>query len=171
MNKQERLNLKKLINENNHQETTELIRKTKHSDKIKEDILKLNNMKVKYTRLIKTNPNEFEMMCKSQCSFLYNNYTDLFNKVRKNEVDLNLLGQFLSILKDIEDGKIDENDGSYKVGSILKKIYIDSAIQQGEKLDAENKKNKKKAKKPEFVKEKKITWSEFKAMQDARNEK
>ena len=57
MNKQERLNLKKLINENNHQETTELIRKTKHSDKIKEDILKLNNMKVKYTRLIKTNPN------------------------------------------------------------------------------------------------------------------
>ena len=52
-----------------------------------------------------------------------------------------MLGQFLSILKDIEDGKLDESDGSYKVGSILKKIYIDSAIQKNENM--EKQKNKK----------------------------
>ena len=169
MNEQERLSLKKLMAENNHQETTELIRKTKHSSLIKEDVLKLNNIKAKYARLAKTNPNEYDMMCKSKCSFLYNNYTDLFNKVKKSEVDLNLLGQFLSILKDIEDGKLDESDGSYKVGSILKKIYIDSAIQKNENM--EKQKNKKKQKKPDFAKEKKISWSEFKAMKDAQTEK
>ena len=169
MNEQERLSLKKLMAENNHQETTELIRKTKHSSLIKEDVIKLNNIKTKYTRLAKTNPNEYDMMCKSKCSFLYNNYTDLFNKVKKSEVDLNLLGQFLSILKDIEDGKLDESDGSYKVGSILKKIYIDSAIQKNENM--EKQKNKKKQKKPDFAKEKKISWSEFKAMKDAQTEK
>ena len=83
MNEQERLSLKKLMAENNHQETTELIRKTKHSSLIKEDVLKLNNIKAKYARLAKTNPNEYDMMCKSKCSFLYNNYTDLFNKSKK----------------------------------------------------------------------------------------
>tara|TARA_Y100000816_G_scaffold267032_1_gene228071 strand:+ start:2799 stop:3308 length:510 start_codon:yes stop_codon:yes gene_type:complete len=169
MNEQERLSLKKLMAENNHQETTELIRKTKHSSLIKEDVLTLNNIKAKYARLAKTNPNEYDMLCKSKCSFLYNNYTDLFNKVKKSEVDLNLLGQFLSILKDIEDGKLDESDGSYKVGSILKKIYIDSAIQKNENM--EKQKNKKKQKKPDFAKEKKISWSEFKAMKGTQTEK
>ena len=89
--------------------------------------------------------------------------------MKKSEVDLNLLGQFLSILKDIEDGKLDESDGSYKVGSILKKIYIDSAIQKNENM--EKQKNKKKQKKPDFAKEKKISWSEFKAMKGTQTEK
>lgn len=170
MNEQERLSLKKLMAENNHQETTELIRKTKHSNKIREDVLLLNQIKAKYTRLAKTNPKEYDMMCKSKCSFLYDNYTDLFNKVKKSEVDLNLLGQFLSILKDIEEGKLDESDGSYKVGSILKKIYIDSAIQKNENAE-KDKKGKKKQKKPEFAKEKKISWAEFKAMKETQTEK
>ena len=157
---EQRLNLKKLINENDGEETTELIRTTKHSDLIKNDVRLLNELKQKYSRLAKTNPNEFSLMCQSKCQFLYNNYTDIFNKVKKSEIDLQHLSQFLSILKDIEEGKIDQHDGSYKVGSILKKIYVDSALQKSNKTD---KRNKKQAKKPEFMKQKNITWAEYKA--------
>ena len=45
MNEKERLNLKKMIGDNETEETTELIRKTKHSALIKNDVETLNNIK------------------------------------------------------------------------------------------------------------------------------
>ena len=99
MNEKERLNLKKMIGENDSEETTDLIRKTKHSDLIKADVENLNNIKRRYERLAKSNPNEFDMLCRSKCKFLFDNYTDIFNKVKKSEIDLKLLSQFLGILK------------------------------------------------------------------------
>ena len=78
----QRLNLKKLVNENDGEETTDMIRKAKHGSLIKEDVKLLNELKVKYARLAKSNPNEFNLLCQSKCSFLYNNYTDIFNKVK-----------------------------------------------------------------------------------------
>ena len=155
----QRLNLKKLVNENDGEETTELIRNAKHSNLIKEDVKLLNDLKVKYARLAKSNPNEFNLLCQSKCNFLYNNYTDIFNKVKKSEIDLQLLSKFLGILKEIEDGKIDQHDGSYQVGTILKQIYVDSALQKSEKID---KRNKKQVKKPSFAKQKNISWAEYK---------
>ena len=38
-----------------------------------------------------------------------------------------MLNNFISCLKEIEDGKVDQNEASVKVGTILKEIYIDSA--------------------------------------------
>ena len=68
------------------------------------------------------------------------------------------MGQFLSILKRIEDGKIDQHEGSFEVGKLLKKIYVDSALKNKESNDKIEKKNKKKA-------PKKITWNQYKKMQ------
>ena len=48
-----------MIGENDSEETTELIRKTKHSDMIKADVENLKNIKRRYERLAKSNPNEF----------------------------------------------------------------------------------------------------------------
>ena len=70
------------------------------------------------------------MLCRSKCKFLYDNYTDIFNRVKKSEIDLNLLSKFLNILKQIEDGNLDQHEASYQVGSILKEIYVDSALQR-----------------------------------------
>ena len=50
MNEKERLNLKKMIGDNETEETTELIRKTKHSALIKNDVETLNNIKRRYER-------------------------------------------------------------------------------------------------------------------------
>jgi hypothetical protein len=42
----------------------------------------------------------------------------------------------LDILKKIEDGQLDQHEGSFMVGTILKDIYVDSALKKAEKLDA-----------------------------------
>ena len=69
------------------------------------------------------------------CSFLYTNYTDIYNKVKNDEIDLPLLNQFLNVLQRIENGEMDQHEGSYFVGKILKEIYIDSALKKADKLD------------------------------------
>jgi len=110
-------------------------------------------------------------MCVSRCTFLFTYYTDLYNRLKAGEIDLNLLTQMIRILREIEDGKLDQHDGSYKVGKILKSIYVDSALKRSEKLDAEQATKEKhlatkaaKTSRP-AIPEKKLTWAEFKAAQ------
>ena len=163
MNSEERLNLQKMINANDVQDQTGLIRESRHSDMIREDIKNMMFLKNKYQRLAKSNPHEFEAMCISKCSFLYNNYTDIFNKVKKDEINLEIMNKFLDVLKKIENGEIDQHDGSYMVGKYLKELYVDSALKKSEKLDAiHNKKKKSEKKQPE---PREISWKEYKTQQ------
>jgi len=159
MNHTDKLNLQKMINTNDVVDCTGNIRNNKHSDLIKEDVQQLLILKKKYARLEKSNPVQFDTMCVSKCQFLFNNYTDIFNKVKKDEIDLDIFGNFLEILKQIEEGKIDQHEGSFKVGKLLKELYIDSALKKAEKLD--------KHKKPDAPtkKAKKISYKDFKNMQ------
>lgn len=159
MNEVERLNLQKMINSNDVEDQTELIREKKHSSLITEDVNRLVELKKKYLRLSKSNPIEFEQMCISRCSFLYNNYTDIFNKVKKDEIDLSILNRFLNVLKQIEEKSIDQHEGSFLVGKFLKEMYIDSALKKSEKLD---KQLKKKEEKEKIVKPKNISWKQYK---------
>ena len=160
MNQSERIQLKKMINDNNVEDMTNDIREKKHSEKIRTDVTRMIALKKKYPRLEKTNPEQFDSMVTSQCSFLFNNYTDIFNRVKKNEINLDTLWQLLNILRRIEDGDVDQHTGSFEVGKLLKKIYIDSAIMKENKIQAKNKKNKKPPAK------KKISWEEYKKMQN-----
>ena len=130
MNSLERINLEKMITTNNVIDETENIRQKKHSRLIKEDVDRLIDLKKKYMRLELSNPNEFEKLCISRCSFLFNNYTDIFNKIKKDELDLLLFDDFLKILKRIENEEIDQHQGSYIVGEILKKLYVDTALRR-----------------------------------------
>ena len=156
MNNLEKLNLQKMINENDIKDETENIRKKKHSSLIREDALRIIELKKKYFRLENTNKNEFDSICINRCKFLFNNYTDIFNKIKKNEIDLNILMKFLDVLKLIEDSKIDQHEASFKIGKYLKELYIDSALKKSEKLDKKNKSDIKN------VKPKNITWKEYK---------
>ena len=69
------------------------------------------------------------------------------------------MSQFLSVLKQIEDGKLGQHEASVQVGRILKKLYIDSALRKADKLDDKHSKSKGKKKK-NMVKN--ISWNEFK---------
>jgi len=55
--------------------------------------------------------------------------------VKKDEIDLSILGRLLGVLKLIEDGKVGQHEASVEVGKLLKQIYIDSALKKSEKLD------------------------------------
>ena len=159
VNESERLQLQKMIAANNAEDNTELIRKSKHSGKIQEQVQLLLQLKRKYPRLQKTNPEQFDKICVSKCAFLFQQYTDILNKVKKDEIDLTILSQFLSVLKQIEDGKLGQHEASVQVGRILKKLYIDSALRKADKLDDKHSKSKGKKKK-NMVKN--ISWNEFK---------
>ena len=158
----DKLNLNKMINANNVEDCTEEIRQKKHSQLIRDDVTRLITLKQKYSRLAQSNPLQFDTMCVSQCSFLFNHYMDIFNKVKKDEMNLQTLHQLLDVLKKIEDGQLDQHAGAFEVGKLLKSMYIDGALLKAEKIDKKTgKKMERSAANPK--KEKKITWAEYKA--------
>ena len=53
----------------------------------------------------------------------------------KGELDLTITTKLLTVLKLIEDDKVDQHEGSVMVGKILKELYIDSVNKQTENLD------------------------------------
>jgi|UniRef100_A0A6C0CXL4 hypothetical protein len=158
MNDLERLNLQKMIQANDAENNTHLIRNLKHSKLILNDVDELLKIKKQNPRLAKSNPDVFDKMCISKCQFLFNNYTDIFNKVKKDEIDLNILVRLLNVLHSIEEGQVDQHEGSFEVGKLLKQIYIDSALKKADKLEEKYSDKKGERKKPE----EKITWKQFK---------
>ena len=153
-----RLQLQRMIKENNVEETTGKIRNLKHSTKIRSDIDQYLSLKRKYPRLIKTHKDQFKEMARKKCAFICKNYMNLFNRLLADELDLKILAAFLTILRRIEDGEIDQHEGSFEVGKLLKELYVDSALRRESKHD---KKKKKKAKR----RAKNITWGDYKRLQ------
>jgi|LauGreSBDMM110SN_4_FD.fasta_scaffold81468_1 hypothetical protein len=126
---QERLDLKKMLKESDAPDNTDYIRRVKHSVKIRDDIRKLD-------KLIKTLPKEeLESVGKETAPFLFETYPDLFHKVISEEIDLAIMSRLLTVLKLIEDGKVDQHEGSVMVGKILKELYVDSTLKKCKKMD------------------------------------
>ena len=113
---------------------TEQIRKLKHSSILKQEITELLILKEKY----RENCDELLNESILKCNFLYNNYTDIYNRIKKDEIVIRLLFHFIHVLSQIEEGLIDQHDGSYLIGKLLKEIYVDSALKKADKLDKEN---------------------------------
>lgn len=135
LNNSDRLQLQQMIKANDVEDKTGLIRTTKHSEQIRAEVKKLHELKKKHAELAKSDPTELDNICISNCSFLFERYTDIYNKVFKDEIDLNILDKFLDALKDIEDGNADQHEASVKVGKYLKELYVDSALKKTEKND------------------------------------
>jgi hypothetical protein len=60
------------------------------------------------------------------------------------------------VLKNIEDGGVDQHEASFLVGTLLKELYIDSALKKAEKLDKETE-----TEQPKRL-ENNISWKEYK---------
>jgi len=157
LSESERLNLKRLINDSECEDNTEHIRKVKHSVLIRDDIRKLDTLKNTEAALKQSDFEKFKEKCSTEASFLYNNYTDIFNKMVNDELDLTIMTKMLVILKLIEDEKVDQHEGSAMIGKVLKELYVDSATKRMDNLDA-----KYEADKPVPIEGKKVSWKEFK---------
>ena len=160
MNTDERLNLKKLLSQSDAEDNTEAIRRIRHSGELLDAIRDIENLKRKHAEMRHANPEEFADLCRTQVPFLYNCYTDIFNKQVKDELNLGIMVRLIKVLQLIEDGQVDQHEGSVLVGKFLKEMYVDSAIRRGENLD--------KAREAETadseIKEepKQISWKQFK---------
>ena len=118
MDTNQRLHLQKMITANNVEDNTGLIRQLKHSHILREDVNNLIMLKAKYM----DEPDALHLEGITECTFLFTYYTDLYNKIRKDEIDLKILFNALDVLKDIEDGKLDQHEGAYAFGTLLKQI-------------------------------------------------
>ena len=159
MNSQERLQLDKLLKQGDVIDNTKKIRSLKHSVKIYEDVNKMLNLKKTHKNILQSDPEMFSNICSTQCSFLFNNYTDIYNKVFKDEIDLTILLRLINTLKYIEEGSLDQHEGSFEVGKLLKEIYIDSALKK-EANNKELEENKEENKNTISIKN--ISWNEYK---------
>lgn len=142
MNDDARLKLHEMITENNVQDNTDKIKQLKHSKLIREDVDKILSIMLK----LKTDDYKtLDNACIQECNFLFIHYTNIYNKLLKNQIDIEILYKFLDCLKSIEDGTKNQHEGSYEIGLLLKSIYIDPKIYV----------------EPKTRECKNITWSEF----------
>lgn len=144
MNREQKELLKRMEKENNTVDNTDKIRRLKHSEKIRQDVLTMQKMKgcVKAEEIPK-----MEEWFKQNCSFLYENYRYIFNRLLSNELNPQLLFTFLDCLKRVEDGELQQQEASFEIGKILKQLYVDPKIENDKK---------------EYNVGKNISWNEFK---------
>jgi hypothetical protein len=155
MDDKQRLQLQNMIKANNVEDQTDFIRNLKHSQIIRNDVNNMIMIKAKF----RGDDAKIHEECVNECNFLFTFYTDIYNKIRKDEIDIGILNKFLDVLKRIEDGNLDQHEGSFLVGSILKELYVDSALKKADKLNA-NEEEKSEPKKPEVN----ISFKQFKKM-------
>lgn len=157
MNTQERLALQNMLRNSDAPDTTKQIRELKHSKQIRNDVITIQKLKTEYSRIMRSNITQFKDICKGRAEFLYNNYTNIFNKLVSDDLNLEILHKFLVVLERIENEEIDQHEGSFLVGKLLKELYVDSALREDNKRE----KNQKKEKKP-INPNAKMTWGEYK---------
>jgi hypothetical protein len=131
MDDKARLQLQQMIKANNVEDVTDLIRELKHSHKLQADI----NALLKLMNQYKGDDEKIHDEGVNACPFLFTYYTDIYNKIRKNEIDLGILNQFLNVLRQIEDGEFDQHEGAFVIGTLLKELYVDSALKKADKLN------------------------------------
>ena len=93
MDDKQRLQLSNMIKVNNVEDQTELIRDLKHSQILRNDVNNMIMLKSKYRGDDEKIYNE----CINECNFLFTYYTDIFNKIRKDEININILNKFIDI--------------------------------------------------------------------------
>ena len=156
MNPDEVLKLNDMIKEGDCVDNTESIRKLKHSSIITQNLNTLLRIKKKYSRNRNNdgtiNFKELDNECLKECRFLFDNYTSIYNKLLKDQIDLPVFYKFLFYLKKIEDGELTFYQASFEIGTLLKNIYVDPII---EEKDREKDKEKGRIIKP-------ISWNEYK---------
>jgi len=144
MDSNERKMLDKMLQESDFQDNTHTIRNMKHSELIKQDVNKLLKLKQEYSNI--NDLTIYKKVCTTECRFLVKNYKKIFDKLVDDELELGIMLLLIKTLRKIEDGELDQTEGSVEIGKILKQIYIDKVIVEERK------------------EEKSLSWNTYKKM-------
>jgi hypothetical protein len=147
MNPNEVLKLNDMIQEGDCVDNTDTIRNLKHSAIITKNVNTMLHIKKKYSDS-GADLKIIDEECLKECRFLFDNYTSIYNKLLRDQIDLTVFYKFLFYLKKIEDGELTFYQASYSIGTLLKNMYVDPIIEEKEKE----------------INVKPITWNEFKNM-------
>jgi len=177
MDTQEKQQLNRMISEtDDYIDNTEGIRRDRNSVHILDGLRKMEQLKKTHAELRESSPEEFAELCRGECAYLFTHFTDIFNKQLKDELNLAIMIRMVRVLEMIEDGKVDQSEGSVIVGKFLKELYVDSALRRADNLDKANasadkanasadKANASATEEEEPPKEKRdISWREYKQM-------
>lgn len=141
----DRFQLKKMVEAHSVEDNTTKLREMQHSSEIRRCV----NYIVEKKKEFKTKV-ELEAAIAGECGFLLFHYYDIYNLMLKDG-DAGLLNKFLDVLKEIEEGRCDQHEGSFLVGKILKEMYIDTVVKTTSKTEE---RETPKAPKP-------ITWAQY----------
>ena len=124
LSSEQRSDLKQMIDANETEDFTDVIRRKNHSPKIRADVATLLNLK----STCDPSSDYFNSVCDTKCEFLHTNYPEIYTKLKSGKLDLNIFGTFVDTLRRIENGEMDQHEASYQVGLLLKKLYVDTVI-------------------------------------------
>jgi hypothetical protein len=165
MNDRERMQLSRMLRENDVLDQTPLIRELKHSHIMRSEV----NALLALMETHADDPEALDFNIMVDCHFMHTYYLDICNKLKHKQIDVNTLFQFLDALQRIEDNETDQHEASFEVGTILKKLYVDGAVRQADAVDAalaadDDSKSAGKKKTDNLGSEAKqaMTWAQFK---------
>jgi len=121
--------------ESGYVDNTSQIRRLKHSARILDDIRAFAVLKQDHPELKAQDPDTFAARSREVCAFMRDNYADILQRMIRDEIDYQLMLRVIQVLRRIEDGLVDQNEGSVEVGKILKQMYVDSALRRSQHLD------------------------------------
>jgi len=122
------------LSKEEYEDNTHGIRQEKNSQLIRQELDILDTyLASKEARNLTTQ--EKIMAAASHVPFLHHRFTDLYIRAIREELNRGIMDRLLLVLGDIEDGRLDQNEGSIKVGEILKELYLDSMVTRGRHLD------------------------------------
>jgi len=96
MNDSQRIKLQEMIDVNDTINHTEEIRQLNHSSLIRKDVVKIQQTKRK---LKTTHYKTLDNVLQSECFFLFQNYTLIYNKLLKNDLDVTIFIYLLRCIR------------------------------------------------------------------------
>ena len=130
MNSNDVLKLNDMIQEGNCVDNTDTIRQLKHSGQITKNLNTILRLKKKHEEMETFDFKALDNECLKECRFLFDNYTSIYNKLLRGQIDLIVFYKFLHYLKKIEDGELTFYQASFEIGTLLKNMYVDPIVEK-----------------------------------------
>jgi hypothetical protein len=105
-------------------DNTSGIREAKHSSPLLADIRKMGDLRKRYANLRESAPDEYLNAFQRECRYIYTKFPDVFDRVVKNDMNLDVFEKIVMILKMIEDGKVNQSEASALVGKLSQKLFF-----------------------------------------------
>jgi hypothetical protein len=139
----------------NYEDNTSGIREAKHSSPLLADIRRMAKLRTRHADLKEKSMDDYLVIFQRECKYIYTQFPDVFDRVVRNDMNLDVFEKIIMILKMIEDGKVNQSEASALVGKLSQKLFF-----QKEAVEAVANAANSSSAEPEPPRG--MTWKEFK---------